>query len=167
MSNQEVKLSISEYVQDVTLGVLAYVREDLTPMQRTFGAFAVNGNDILLATQKRAAKVAEITAHPRVSFFLEKKNQELRDWKSALYVGVAAPITGDEELRLAVELISARSAFVKAALEREGLNNFVLFRLQTREVEWLDYTKGFGHVDRVFIEEGASDSNGRSTTAKA
>jgi nitroimidazol reductase NimA-like FMN-containing flavoprotein (pyridoxamine 5'-phosphate oxidase superfamily) len=152
MSNQEVQREISEYVQDAPLGVLAYVRADGTPVQRTFGAFAVSGNDILLATKKSSAKVAEIASQPKVSFFVEKKDQNPTGWKSALYLGTAAPITADDELQHAVQAISARSPFIRDVIAQEGLKDFEWLRLQTRAVEWLDYGKGRGHVDRVVFD---------------
>jgi pyridoxamine 5'-phosphate oxidase len=151
MSNQDVQHEISEYVQDAPLGVLAYVRADGTPVQRTFGAFAVSGSDILLATKKNSAKVADIASQPKVSFFVEKKDQNPVNWKSALYLGIALPITADDELQLAVQAISARSEYIRDVVAREGVKDFSLLRLQTKAVEWLDYGKGFGHVDKVVI----------------
>ena len=152
MSNQEVQHEIYEYVQDAPLGVLAYVRADGPPVQRTFGAITVSGNDILLATKKNSAKVADIAKQPKVSFFVEKKEQDKAGWKSALYLGTAAPITSKDELQNAVQAISARNAYIRDLVAREGLKDFSLLRLQTRVIEWLDYGKGFGHVDRVVIE---------------
>jgi hypothetical protein len=87
-----------------------------------------------------------------VSFFVEKKEQDRAGWKSALYLGTAAPITSEDELQNAVQAISARNAYIRDLVAREGLKDFSLLRLQTRVIEWLDYGKGFGHVDRVVIE---------------
>jgi general stress protein 26 len=92
MSDRELKKEISKYAQDVAFGVLAYVRADLTPVQRTFGAFAIDGDDILFSTGKSTPKIGEIAGHPKVSFFLERRDQELRGWKSVLYIGTAAPL---------------------------------------------------------------------------
>jgi hypothetical protein len=159
MSSQEVIQEISKYAQGINVGVLAYVREDFTPVQRAFGAFAVSGNDILLATGRSSAKVAELAIHPGASFFLENLDQKIKEWKSALYIGKVAIVTEGVEVRQAVEAIGARSAFFKNAAVGEGLKNFVLLRLQTREIEWLDYAKGSGHVDTVEFEEEKSTSN--------
>lgn len=159
MSNQEVIQEISKYVQGVGVGVLAYVRADFTPIQRAFGAFAVSSNDVLLATGKSSAKVAELAIHPNASFLLENLDQKIEEWKSALYLGKVAVITEEEELRQAIEEIGTRSVFFENAAEGDGLNNFVLLRLQTREIQWLDYAKGFGHVDTVAVEDEKSISN--------
>jgi general stress protein 26 len=159
MSDQKVSQEIVKYAQSVSIGVLAYVRADFTPVQRTFGAFAVSGNDILLATGKSSAKVAEIAIHPTASFFLENQNQKIEEWKSALYIGKVAVVTEEEELRRAVEAIGERSTFFKNAAEGDGLRNFLVLRLQTSEIEWLDYAVGRGHVDKVAIESETSVSN--------
>jgi general stress protein 26 len=151
MSNQDVQREVAEYVKAISFGVLAYVRADGTPIQRTFGAFAISGNDILLATKKVTAKVAAIVAQPKVSFFVENRDQKLPAWKSALYIGTAAAITDEKELHQAAEAISARNAFIKELLAREGLKQFEVLRLKTHTIEWLDYGKGFGHVDTVEV----------------
>jgi nitroimidazol reductase NimA-like FMN-containing flavoprotein (pyridoxamine 5'-phosphate oxidase superfamily) len=152
MSNQEVQHEISEYVQDAPFGVLAYVRADGTPVQRTFGAFAFSGNDVLLITGKSSSKVAEIASRPKVSFFVEKKDQVITGWKSALYLGTATPITNDGDLRQAVEAISARSAYIRDVAGREGLKDFAFYRLRTQSIEWLNHAKGQGHLDTLVVE---------------
>jgi nitroimidazol reductase NimA-like FMN-containing flavoprotein (pyridoxamine 5'-phosphate oxidase superfamily) len=163
MSDQEVSQEIAKYAQGIGIGVLAYVRADFTPVQRTFGAFAVSGNDILLATGRSSAKVSEIAIHPNASFFLENRDQKIEEWKSALYFGKLAIVTGKEELRQAVEAIGSRSAFFKNAAQGDGLKNYLVLRLQTREIEWLDYAKGRGHIDKLVIETEASISGGSNT----
>jgi pyridoxamine 5'-phosphate oxidase len=152
MSNQDVEHEILKYVEDTPLGVLAYVRADGTPVQRTFGAFAVSGNDVLFATSKSAAKVANITARPQVSFFVEKKDQDMNGWKSALYLGTAAPITSEDDLQLAVKAISARNEYIRNLVAQDGLKEIELYRLKTSVIEWLDHAKGQGHVDLVVVQ---------------
>jgi len=156
MSDETVSQEISKYVQGVRIGVLAYVRADFAPIQRTFGAFAVNGNNILFATGKSSAKIAEVAIHPTASFFLENQDQTIEKWKSALYIGKLVVVTAEDDLRQAVKAIGARSAFFKNATERDGLRDFLLLQLETREIEWLDYAKGRGHIEKVLVEAEAS-----------
>ena len=149
MSEQELKQEIAQYVKDIPWGVLAYVSADGVPVQRTFGAFAFDGDDVIFSTHKAAAKVAAIVDRPKVSFFLERMDQELNGWKSVLYVGEAAPIENAEELTRAIAALSARSPFIKDAVERNAMGDFRLFRLRTSQIEYLDYGRGFGHVDKL------------------
>ena len=50
MSKQTISTEIAEHVDKTPIGVLAYVRADQTPVQRTLGAFARLGDDIVFAT---------------------------------------------------------------------------------------------------------------------
>jgi nitroimidazol reductase NimA-like FMN-containing flavoprotein (pyridoxamine 5'-phosphate oxidase superfamily) len=151
VSNQELLHVISEYVQSANLGVLAYVRADGTPVQRTFGAFAVSGNDLVFLTRKVTAKVAEIASHPKVSFFVEKPGQAPPAWKSVLYFGSAASITAKDDCQQALDAICARSAFVKDMVAKVGVGEFLVYRLKTSSIDLLDYSKGQGHTDTVVV----------------
>jgi nitroimidazol reductase NimA-like FMN-containing flavoprotein (pyridoxamine 5'-phosphate oxidase superfamily) len=151
MSNQELLQIISAYVQSAQLGVLAYVRADGTPVQRTFGAFAVSGNDIVFITRKSTAKVSEIASHSKVSFFVEKQDQMPSTWKSVLYFGSAAPIADEGDLRLAVEAICERSAFIKDMVLKVGIGEFLVYRLKTSAIDLLDNSKGQGHTDTIVV----------------
>ncbi len=151
MTDQELKQEIAQYVKDIPYGVLAYVSADGVPVQRTFGAFAFDQDDIVFSSRKAAAKVTAIINHPKVSFFLERMDQELNGWKSVLYVGEAAPIENPKDLTGALAALSARSPFIKDLVERNAMGDFQLFRLRTGEIEYLDFGKGFGHVDKLTI----------------
>ena len=152
MNNQNLEEEIQKYVDTTPLGVLAYVRADGTPVQRTFGAFAVSGNDVLFSSKKDAGKVANIADRPRDSFFVEKRDQDKSGWKSALYLGTAAPITEEDERQSAIQTISARNEFIRNLVAQGGLKDFALYRLKTSAIEWLDFAKGPGHVDRIVVE---------------
>jgi nitroimidazol reductase NimA-like FMN-containing flavoprotein (pyridoxamine 5'-phosphate oxidase superfamily) len=151
MSNQEMLHAISEYVQSAHLGVLAYLRADGTPVQRTFGAFAVSGNNLVFITKKSTAKVAAIASHPKVSFFVEKPDQAPAAWKSVLYLGTAAPITTENDLRPVVEAICARSAYIRDTVAKIGIGDFLVYRLKTSSIDFLDYSKGHGHTDTIVL----------------
>ena len=151
MGGQELKQEIAQYVKDIPYGVLAYVRADGVPVQRTFGAFAFDQDDIVFSSRKAAAKVNAIIDNPKVSFFLERMDQELNGWKSVLYIGKAAPIEDPGDLKRALAALSARSPFIKDLVERNAMGDFCLFRLRTSEIEYLDFGKGFGHVDKLTI----------------
>jgi pyridoxamine 5'-phosphate oxidase len=156
MTEQELKQEIAQYVKDIPHGVLAYVRPDGVPVQRTFGAFAFDQDDIVFSSRKAAAKVAAIVQQPKVSFFMERQDQEMSKWKSVLYTGEAAPIQDPEELQLALTALAARSPFIKDLVARNAMGDFQLFRLKTSEIEYLDFGKGFGHVDKIAIRKAAA-----------
>lgn len=152
MSNQVLEQEIQKYVEATPLGVLAYVRADGTPVQRTFGAFAISGNDVLFLSQKNAAKIANIADRPQVSFFVEKRDQPQNDWKSALYIGTATPIADEAAQQSALQAISARNEFIRNIVAQGGQKAFAVYQLKTSTIEWLDYAKGQGHVDLITVQ---------------
>jgi nitroimidazol reductase NimA-like FMN-containing flavoprotein (pyridoxamine 5'-phosphate oxidase superfamily) len=151
MSQDILTPEIEKFVSKAGLGILAYTRADHTPVQRTFGAFAVIDNDIVFTTQKSSAKVPEIVQRPRVSFFIEKTDQQFGEWKSALFLGDAVELQDASEIAQAIERISARSPFIRERVAKGELKGFALFRLRTQAIEWLDYGKGLGHVDKISL----------------
>jgi nitroimidazol reductase NimA-like FMN-containing flavoprotein (pyridoxamine 5'-phosphate oxidase superfamily) len=150
MSKQTISQEIAEYVDATPLGVLAYVRADQTPVQRTFGAFARIGDDIVFATNRQSAKVAHLTAHPAVSFFVEQRPQEPPKWKNALFTGEVRELSaaGRDE---AIAAVTARNAFIRERLAKGGGGDFAFYRLETREVEWLDRSKS--GVERIVVAQ--------------
>jgi len=151
MSDQELKQEIAQYVKDIPYAVLAYVSADGVPLQRTFGAFAFDQDDIVFSSRKAADKVAAIAKHPKVSFFFERMDQELNVWKSVLYIGEAAAIENPGGLARATAALSARSPFIKDLVDRNAMGDFQLYRLRTSVIEYLDFNKGFGHVDKLVV----------------
>jgi nitroimidazol reductase NimA-like FMN-containing flavoprotein (pyridoxamine 5'-phosphate oxidase superfamily) len=153
MSKQNWKQEIDGYVKNVPFAALAYVRSDGTPVQRTLGSFARHDINLFFSTRIDAAKVKEIENNPRVSFLFEADNQQLPAWKNVLVIGKAAPVTGDSELKLATELLSARNPRFKERVSKDGLKDTQVFRLQTEEIQFLDFAKGQGHLQKISLPE--------------
>jgi len=151
MSTVSLQNEIGDYVKDLSFVVLAYVRSDGTPVQRTLGSFVRHENSVFFSTRRDAAKVRDIESNPRTSLFFEAENQQLSGWKNVLFIGKALPITGDIELKLATELLSARRPRFKEKIANEGLTNTQLFRFEAEEIEFLDYSKGTGHREKISI----------------
>jgi nitroimidazol reductase NimA-like FMN-containing flavoprotein (pyridoxamine 5'-phosphate oxidase superfamily) len=151
MSTQSLRNEIDEYVKDLPFVALAYVRADGTPVQRTLGSFVRHESSVFFSTRSDAAKVREIESNPRVSLLFEAENQKLSAWKNVLLIGKALPVTTDSELKLATELLGARSPRFKERIEKEGLKNTRLFRFEAEETEFLDYAKGAGHREKISL----------------
>jgi nitroimidazol reductase NimA-like FMN-containing flavoprotein (pyridoxamine 5'-phosphate oxidase superfamily) len=153
MSKQTISTEIAEHVDKTPIGVLAYVRADRTPVQRTLGAFARLGDDIVFATGRRSAKVANLAERPRASFFVEPAGQEPPKWRSALFTGEVREVTCATKRDAALAAVSARNAYIRERLAQNGGADFAIYRLETREIEWLDRTKGAGYVERILVAE--------------
>jgi hypothetical protein len=140
MSKQNWKQEIDGYVKNVPFAALAYVRSDGTPVQRTLGSFARHDINLFFSTRIDA-------------FLFEADNQQLPAWKNVLFIGKAAPVTGDSELKLATELLSARNPRFKERVSKDGLKDTQVFRLQTEEIQFLDFAKGQGHLQKISLPE--------------
>jgi nitroimidazol reductase NimA-like FMN-containing flavoprotein (pyridoxamine 5'-phosphate oxidase superfamily) len=135
---------VRQYIRQSIFGVLSYVREDLAPIARSIGSFAIDGDDLFFSTAKNAAKVREIALHPRVSFHFEHEGQSLENWKNVLLVGDAELTSpGSAEHELAVGLLSAKSPRFRDRVERGEVGAIAIFRVRVHEFQYLDVTKGY------------------------
>lgn len=153
MSTTPLHREITDYIDTAAFGVLAYVRNDQTPVLRAMGSFVPDGLDLYFSTGRDAAKVREIDRHPRISFFFEHDNQELPTWRNVLLVGRAERIENVTELQRAVQLLSNRSPNFKDKVARGELTKTQIFKLRTDEIEYLDFGQGLGHVHKVVLDK--------------
>jgi pyridoxamine 5'-phosphate oxidase len=151
MSTHNWEQEIDKYMGAVRFGLLAYVRSDGTPVQRRLGSFAKDGSRILFSTRADAAKVREIQDQPRVSFLVEAEGQNLPEWKSALFLGKASILPDGPDLKRAVEIIGVRNPRFKERVSKEGLANTSIFAISATEVDIVDFSKGFGHSERIRV----------------
>lgn len=151
MPLEQRKSEISDYVNATRFATLAYIREDGSPVQRSFGSFALAEYDVIFSTRKAAAKVRDSATNRQVSFLFEHESQELATWRNALFVGEAHKIEDARELDWAVGILSARNPRFKERIEKGELPNIQLFKLRTRDIEYIDYGKGAGHVEKFTL----------------
>jgi len=145
--------SIEPYTQGIPFGVLAYVRGNNTPIQRSLGSWAVKDTDVYFSTREEAAKVRDLEAHPQASFFLEADGQELPAWKNILFIGRTESLKDPKELDQAVALLGSRNPRFKERIVQNGLAGTRIFRLRASSVEVLDYSKGFGFSQTITVAE--------------
>jgi pyridoxamine 5'-phosphate oxidase len=142
MGNIDSLETIEQYILGSRYAVLNYVREDLSPIARTIGSFALDGDDLFFSTRKDSAKVSEIGRHPRLSVHFEREGQDLESWKSVLLVGdaeQASPGSGGHDH--AVSLLSARSPRFRERIEKGDPDDIVIHRIRIREFQYLDFSK--------------------------
>ena len=118
MSQQAWKEEVVRYIDATRFAVLAYVRVDGAPLQRSIGSFAPRGLDLYFSTRKEADKVQAISAKKRISFLFEHDNQDLTQWQSVLLIGDAEKIDDGAELDLAVQTLSLRNPRFKERIDR-------------------------------------------------
>ena len=143
---------IWEYVLDSKYGLLNYVRGERTPISRATGSFTLNGTDLYFSTGKDTAKVREIGLNKRVSFYFEHDNQAVDAWKSVLLIGDAELVqAGSKDYNTAVERLSAKSPRFRERVAKGDLESAAIFRVRTKEIEYLDRSKGYGFVQKIDV----------------
>jgi nitroimidazol reductase NimA-like FMN-containing flavoprotein (pyridoxamine 5'-phosphate oxidase superfamily) len=136
---------ILAYITATKFGVLNYVRSDLAPVARAMGSFASDGLDIYFSTGRDSAKVGEIALNKRVSFYFQHDNQAAETWKSVLVIGDAELLNSDDAgFDTAVSSLSAKSPRFRARVENGDLASAAVYRLVTREIQFLDRSTGYG-----------------------
>ncbi len=139
---------VVDYITTTRFAVLGYVREDRTPLLRSMGSFALSGFNLYFSSGKEAPKVREIEKNPQVSFFFEHDNQNLETWKSVLISGRAKLLISGTEYDNAIELLGDRNPRFRERVAKGELVNTAIFKIKTEEIEYLDYSKGFGTVNK-------------------
>lgn len=149
--NKNCHKEIRDYIAGSKFAVLNYVRDDLAPVSRAMGSFAPDGLDLFFSTRKEAAKVREIARNKRVSFFFEHDNQTAESWRNVLLIGDAQPVADGEEYARGVELLSAKNPRFRERAASGELSDTAIFRVRTKEIEFLDRTRGQGFVQKVSL----------------
>ncbi len=153
MSHSESKSEILNYILDSKYAVLNYLRSDLTPISRAMGSFAPDGDDLYFSTTKESAKVQEIEQNKRVSFYFEHDNQAVENWKSLLLIGDAEPVSVDStDYGAALELLGDKSPRFRERVAKGELQNALIYRITTRELEYLDRSKGYGAAEKIVVK---------------
>jgi nitroimidazol reductase NimA-like FMN-containing flavoprotein (pyridoxamine 5'-phosphate oxidase superfamily) len=152
MSEAENYSEIWKYILDSKFALLTYVRSDLTPVSRAMGSFAPDGANIYFSTGVDTAKVREIEANKRVSFYFEHDNQAPESWRSVLLIGDAEQVgSGSTDYVKALERLGAKSPRFRERIAKGDLASAAIYRINTREVEYLDRSKGNGPARKIVV----------------
>jgi nitroimidazol reductase NimA-like FMN-containing flavoprotein (pyridoxamine 5'-phosphate oxidase superfamily) len=155
MSDDRNYSEILKYIQDSKLGLLTYVRSDATPVSRAMGSFAPDGVNLYFSTGRDTAKVGEIENNRRVSFYFAHDNQSPDIWKSVLLIGDAEQLhSGSSGSETAIVRLAAKSPRFRERVEKGDLESAVIYRINTRELQYLDRSKGYCPPQTVAVNQG-------------
>jgi general stress protein 26 len=150
MSNEQTQ-TVHDYINRARTGFLAILREDHTPTIRPIGSFAPaapDALDIFFSTPKDSAKARALRLHSRAQFYFQHDGQEISAYKAVSLVGDAAEVLpGTDAHAQAVAVLSARSAYFKARVEKGELAGIAIFRVTATEVRYSDFAQQRGIQD--------------------
>lgn len=153
MSEVQNHDEIVSYIQGTKVALLTYLRSDLTPVTRAIGSFAADDSDLFFSTGKETAKVSEIEKNKRVSFYIEQANQTPDTWKSVLLIGDAEPLkTGSVDYATALLRLGAKSPRFKERIEKGDLDSAAIYKITTREIEYLDRSSGYAGARKIAVK---------------
>lgn len=135
---------INDYLEKTPYIVLATVNKDQSPVQRTLGAFALEGYVTYFSTSKGAGKVEQIEGNPRVSVLFQHEQQPLPQFVNVSITGTAKEVTEQSEVERVVKLIGDRVPKFKERAELGNLKDSLFYRVDPSEATILDFSKGFG-----------------------
>ena len=116
------------------------------------GSFAPAGANLYFSTGKDTAKVPEIEKNRRVSFYFEHDNQQPDRWRSVLLIGDAERLSASStDYATALERLGAKSPRFRERIAKGDLASAAIYRIATREVEYLDRSQGNGPVQRIIV----------------
>jgi pyridoxamine 5'-phosphate oxidase len=154
MSQSEIQTEILKYILDAKHALLTYVRSDLSPISRTMGSFAPDGENLFFSTGKESSKVREIEKNKRVSFFFEHDNQAPESWKSLLLIGNAEQVSvGSTDYEKAVDRLGAKSPRFRERIAKGELGSAAIYRIKTSELEYVDRSKGNGPLRKIVVSQ--------------
>ncbi len=143
--SKELHQKIHDYIAATRWATLATVRDGTKPVLRAMGSFVPdNGLNVYYSTAKTADKVKDVEKNGWVNFFFQHEGQELQTFKNVALIGIAHEVKEGEEHKKAVDLLSARNPRFKARVEKGELKDIGIFKIEPKEIKYLDYAKGFG-----------------------
>lgn len=135
---------INNYLNETKYIVLATVNSDQTPVQRTLGAFALEGYTTYFSSGKDTGKVEQIEANPRVSVLFQQEQQDLPQFINVSITGTARKVTEQSEVDKVIKLIGDRVPKFRERAELGNLKDSLFYRIDPSEATILDFSKGFG-----------------------
>jgi len=145
----DLKQDVSDYISSHTHCVMATSRED-NPRAATV-MYAPDGFNIIVHTIRGTSKVRNVEANPNVALVIDDKASE--GWgqaKMLQYIGKAEIVTSPEEQQKAVAIYTKRFAITKRMLTPEGLaKDQVLIKITPVKIYFSDYSKGYGHREKL------------------
>lgn len=94
----------------------------------------------------------KLEKHKRVSFYIEQANQTPDTWKSVLLIGDAEPLeTGSADYATALLRLGAINPRFKERIEKGDLDSATVYKITTREIEYLDRSSGYAGVRKIAV----------------
>jgi nitroimidazol reductase NimA-like FMN-containing flavoprotein (pyridoxamine 5'-phosphate oxidase superfamily) len=143
--SEELKGRIRDYLGKRLYINLGTVDGDAKPLVHTVG-FAVDGDAVVIVTDKRTRKAGNIEANPAVSFTADEDEPELMKIMGVQVSGTATQIKDEAEIGRVMGLLVAKYPHLKELPPNEF---YVTYRISFEKGVLIDNSKGFGHREEA------------------
>jgi|WetSurMetagenome_2_1015567.scaffolds.fasta_scaffold54770_3 nitroimidazol reductase NimA-like FMN-containing flavoprotein (pyridoxamine 5'-phosphate oxidase superfamily) len=141
----DLKGDVSGFLKSMDYLNLATVSREWRPLVHTV-AYASDGAVAYFSTDRRSRKMEHISANPYVAYTVDSDSRDWAHMKGVQMQAKGSFVTDPLEQKKARDLMIAKFPMI-ANMPRD--NNSVLVKLEPIECDYLDYSRGFGHSDRI------------------
>ncbi|MFZ2456868.1 MAG: pyridoxamine 5'-phosphate oxidase family protein [Candidatus Altiarchaeia archaeon] len=141
----DLKTEVSRFLNSMDYLNLATVSREWRPLVHTI-AYASEGAVAYFSTDRRSRKMEHISENPYVAYTVDPDSREWTCMKGVQMQARASIVTDPSEQKKARDLLIAKFPMV-ASMPQD--KNAVMVKLEPIECDYLDYSRGFGHSDRV------------------
>ena len=141
----DLKADVSGFLKSMDYLNLATVSREWRPLVHTV-AYASEGAAAYFSTDSRSRKMEHISGNPYVAYTVDSDSRDWAHMKGVQMQARASIVTDPAEQKKARDLIITKFPMV-ANMPQD--KNVVLVKLEPIECDYLDYSKGFGHSDKI------------------
>jgi general stress protein 26 len=108
---------------------------------RLIGPFVNDGLNVYIFTKNNSTKISQIDKEPSVSFYLQNKFENTKEYKSILINGKAIKITKDNEQKNVKDKLEIKSIGYKKWIDKDGWEKWTILRVQPELLKYTDNSK--------------------------
>lgn len=150
--NSTLKANVVDILERESDMTIATVGPDGHPMSATV-SYANDGLVLYFGTSSHSEKARNIEKDERVSLTINRPYRFWRDIEGVTIKAKASVIKSPEEYRRAGQLVFEKFPEVNDFARAES-EEVILIKVKPLLVSYLNYRKGFGHVETLEIETG-------------
>ena len=146
----ELRATVQEILDSHNIMTLATLRADGFP-QATTVSFVHDDLDVFFGCAPMSQKARNIDRDPRVSLTIDHDYEDLNKIRGISAAGRAAPLERLEDRARVEHLMLERFPQLEHYAPDVEDEDVLFVRVRPTVISVLDYTKGFGHTDLVFL----------------
>ena len=146
--DEAVRNKILSLLDQHRIMTIATMRPDGWPQATTVG-YVNEGLTLYFLCGRDSQKAANLARDDRVSLTIDHDTSDLMAITGLSMAARAQPVTDRAEAEKILHMLPQKYPEVSLSLPMPGPDDIRIFRVTPTVISVLDYSKGFGHTDRV------------------